>query len=151
MGKSENKDSHTPSVSLHKPSKSSKDPEGSHSNPEPGLFVNHPSSSSKDVEGSIKGQNVSHSGCCQLSVSMQHAGFRSIPVDSSKNKHKPRCQVFLLDLNLESARTELINMIKNQQVAAIHVALPCGTGSRARERPIPKHLIKQGAPIVLNH
>lgn len=28
----------------------------------------------------------------------------------------------------------------------IHVALPCGTGSRARERPLPKHLIAQGAP-----
>ena len=123
-----------------------------------------PSSSSKGHGGNNENQKVSpfteassrplkrplfvevFAGCCQLSVSMQQAGFRSIPVDSSKNKHKPRCQVFLLDLNLESARRDLVQLLKDQHVAAVHVALPCGTGSRARERPIPQHLIKQGAP-----
>ena len=69
--------------------------------------------------------------------------------DSSKNKHKPRCQVFLLDLNLEPARRNLVQLLKDQSVAAVHVALPCGTGSRARERPIPQHLIKQGAPTPM--
>ena len=77
---------------------------------------------------------------------MQQAGFQSIPVDSSKNEHQPRCQVFILDLNLESARNELLHLIKTRPVAAVQVALPCGAGSRARERPIPKYLIKQGAP-----
>lgn len=145
---------------LHEPSSSSKDIAGDRKNLQSGLCVIHPSSSSKDFEGSIKDQQVSQpaatpvqpvfvevfAGCCQLSVSMQQAGFHSIPVDSSKNKHKPRCKVFLLDLNLESARNELKQKIISQGVAAIHVALPCGTGSRARERPIPKHLLKMGAP-----
>ena len=158
--KCENKVSHRQDSIAHEPSESSKDPEGSHSNQESVFSSNQPSSSSKGLEGSAKNQKVSHSteassqpvfvevfaGCCQLSVSMQQAGFRSIPVDSSKNKHKPRCQVFFLDLNLESARNELVHLMRTQQVAAVHVALPCGTGSRARERPIPKHLIKQGAP-----
>ena len=119
---------------LHGPSSSSKDIAGDRSNSQSGLCVIHPSSSSKDLEGSIKDHQVSQpaatpvqpvfvevfAGCCQLSVSMQQAGFHSIPVDSSKNKHKPRCKVFLLDLNTESAR--------------------------ARERPIPKHLLRMGAP-----
>ena len=125
---------------LHEPSSSSKDIAGDRSNSQSGLCVIHPSSSSKDFEGSIKDHQVSQpaatpvqpvfvevfAGCCQLSVSMQQAGLHSIPVDSSKNKHQPRCKVFLLDLNTESARNELKQKIISQSVSAIHVALPCG-------------------------
>ena len=164
MKKHENKVSHQLDSNVREPSESSKDPGGSHSNQVTMIGSHQPSSSSKGHGGNNENQKVSpfteassrplkrplfvevFAGCCQLSVSMQQAGFRSIPVDSPKNKHKPRCQVFLLDLNLESARRDLVQLLKDQHVAAVHVALPCGTGSRARERPIPQHLIKQGAP-----
>ena len=37
------------------------------------------------------------SGCCQLSLSMERAGFKAVSVDSHRNKHMPRCQVLILD------------------------------------------------------
>ena len=117
------------------------------------------SSSSKDVP--IKSHDIVSSssasasqpvffevfeGCCQLSLSMEHAGFRAVPVDSQRNTHTPRRQVLILDLNIEADRCTLIDLINSSHTTAVHVALPCGTGSRARERPIPRHLIRQGAP-----
>ncbi len=53
---------------------------------------------------------------------------------------------FLVGFELGIRPKRLSSTHRDQHVAAVHVALPCGTGSRARERPIPKHLIKQGAP-----
>ena len=160
MKGSENIVSHKLDCKSHGPSVSSKDPGGIHHKEVTAIGSHSPPASLKEPEGKTENPGVSpstegsprplfvevFSGCCQLSVSMQQAGFRSIPVDSSKNKHKPRCQVFLLDLNLEPDRKNLVQMLEDQSVAAVHVALPCGTGSRARERPIPQHLIKQGAP-----
>ena len=77
---------------------------------------------------------------------MAQAGFKTTPVDCHHNKHVPRTQVLILDLTNRTDQITLINLIKSSPTFAIHVALPCGTGSRARERPIARHLLKQGAP-----
>ena len=86
------------------------------------------------------------SGCCQLSVCMAELGFTVFPIDSARNKHVPLRPVLVLDLNDPTSRSLLLQKVVNTRPAAVHVALPCGTGSRARERPIPKHLLAQGAP-----
>ena len=84
-------------------------------------------------------------GCAKLSQQMNFVGFDSIPVDSSYNKHVPLVPVLILDLTDNEAQTCLKQHIAATKPAAIHLALPCGTGSRAREKPLPKYLIDQGA------
>ena len=51
-----------------------------------------------------------------------------------------------LDLTEQPAQALLLERIASSSVLGVHVALPCGTGSRARERPVPSRLKQQGAP-----
>ena len=85
------------------------------------------------------------SGCAKLSQQMNLVGFESIPVDTSYNKHIPLVPVFVLDLTDQHGQTCLKQHIAATRPVAIHMALPCGTGSRAREKPLPQSLINQGA------
>ena len=85
-------------------------------------------------------------GCGQLSLSMKSKGFQVVPVDYHHNKHRSRLEQLSLDLTTDSGQTCLLSLLQELKPSAIHVALPCGTGSRARERPIAPHLIAKGAP-----
>ena len=85
-------------------------------------------------------------GCARLSRCAQKQGFAVIPVDGPRNVHKPECKILTLDLTDRHAQECLVETLTSLRPQAIHVALPCGTGSRAREKPIPKHLKRQGAP-----
>ena len=86
------------------------------------------------------------SGCGQLSLSMKSKGFLVVPVDYHFNKHDIRVEQMSLDLATDEGQSCLMGLLKQLQPAVIHVALPCRTGSRARERPIASHLIAKGAP-----
>ena len=83
-------------------------------------------------------------GCAKLSQQMNLVGFESIPVDSSHNKHVPLVPVFILDLTDQQAQSCLKQHINATHPLGIHLALPCGTGSRAREKPLPRALVRQG-------
>ena len=85
-------------------------------------------------------------GCARLSHCAQQIGFATIPVDGPRNEHRPECKLLVLDLTDSHAQDCLVDTIVSIRPQAIHVALPCGTGSRAREKPIAKHLAAQGAP-----
>ena len=70
-----------------------------------------------------------------------------LPVDGPRNEHKPECQIRTLDLVDTHAQQLLLDSLRRTLPRqAMHVALPCGTGSGAREKPVPAHLIAQGAP-----
>ena len=84
-------------------------------------------------------------GCAKLSQQMNLVGFESIPVDSSHNKHVPLVPVFILDSTDHQAQSCLKQHINATHPLGIHLALPCGTGSRAREKPLPQALVRQGA------
>ena len=84
-------------------------------------------------------------GCAKLSQQLNNVGFATIPVDSSHNKHTPLVPVMILDLTDQQAQKCLKDHIVATRPAAIHIALPCGTGSRAREKPLPRQLVQQGA------
>ena len=51
-----------------------------------------------------------------------------------------------IDLTDPAGQEVCLKQITDLKPEMVHVALPCGTGSRAREKPIPSHLLKQGAP-----
>ena len=85
-------------------------------------------------------------GCARLSRFAQRAGFVVLPVDRPRNVHKPEASLLTLDLCEADPQNCLLSIIHQIRPAAIHVVLPCGTGSRARQKPIPSSLRQQGAP-----
>ncbi|CAE7502613.1 unnamed protein product [Symbiodinium natans] len=85
-------------------------------------------------------------GCARLSKFCHAAGFRVLPVDSPWNPHRPEHPVLVLDLTEEACQQQLLARLLQEPPFAVHIALPCGTGSRARERPISKRARLQGAP-----
>ena len=85
-------------------------------------------------------------GCARLSRCAQQQGFSIIPVDGPRNTHKPECKILTMDLTDQHAQASLLDTLAAVKPQCIHVALPCGTGSRAREKPISQRLRAQGAP-----
>ena len=85
-------------------------------------------------------------GCGQLSASFRDLGYQILPFDHSHNRHHTRVTVYELDLTGPDAYNILHDIILNCNVVYIHAAPPCGTASRARNRPISAELRMQGAP-----
>ena len=54
--------------------------------------------------------------------------------------------VTLLDLTQVQHQKILIDLLNNRPPDYIHLGMPCGTASRARERPVARDKILQGAP-----
>ena len=85
-------------------------------------------------------------GCARLSRVCADRGFRCLAVDSPWNKHKPEFPVMVLDLADPVCQAILLKRFAEDPPAAVHCALPCGTGSRAREKPISRQARLAGAP-----
>ena len=95
------------------------------------------------------GQNVSTSlttnvveafcGSAGLSRALRACGFAVYPVDFDKNRHASKVHVIDLDLTVQPCVDVFKQMLSDLQPSYIHMGLPCGTCSRAREKPLPKH------------
>ena len=76
-------------------------------------------------------------GSAGLSDALRRRGFQVYPIDHAANRHAPKVKVFILDVaNLEQVAL-LETMLRHCKPCHIHLGLPCGTCSRARERPMP--------------
>ena len=75
---------------------------------------------------------------------MIQSGFEVISVDH-KVGH-PFAPIVSLDLTTDTGRQILFKLLQHPRLFAIHMGLPCGTASRAREKPIPQELQEQGVP-----
>ena len=73
-------------------------------------------------------------GCGELAFQMKQVGFRSLGLDCSSNKDRPRCTAIVLDLTTASGQATFWKLVVEYDVAWVHFAPPCGTASRARER-----------------
>ena len=51
-----------------------------------------------------------------------------------------------IDLSSNPGKHIVREFMKNKFVAHMHWAVPCGTATKSRERPMPKHLLAQGCP-----
>ena len=69
-------------------------------------------------------------------------------VDWKGNKHKPRVPTALYDLTEEPDQSAMGKELTDRRSFFVWFAPPCGTFSRAREIPVPKWLLAQGAPEV---
>ena len=83
-------------------------------------------------------------GYAGLSKKLQRAGFEVVPIDWGGNRHKPAIAIVRVDLTSPAGRELLQNQLNSGKVAFAWFAPPCGTFSRAREKPIPAHLQKAG-------
>ena len=85
-------------------------------------------------------------GCCRLTRALRDRGFLAFALDHAGNQHKPEAPVVHLDFSLPSVVDSLVQLLCSGRVAYVHLAPPCGTCSAARDRPVPAHLRRLGAP-----
>ena len=76
-------------------------------------------------------------GSAKLSNAAEKRGFRALSVDHSRNKHRPQHDIWLMDLSDSSSHSGLMHTLEEDVPGAMHMAPPCGTCSRAHERPVP--------------
>ena len=76
-------------------------------------------------------------GCAQLSSSLRSSGFSVLPIDHKKGKMS-KAKLTLLDLTKQHDFDVLLSILTTANIAYCHCAPVCGTGSRAREIPLPK-------------
>lgn len=75
-----------------------------------------------------------------MSSEVRKAGFRVIAIDFEFNRHTPKVSLISPDLTQAHAQHQVVSMMHQLRPMAIHLGLPCGTCSRARERALPANL-----------
>ena len=83
-------------------------------------------------------------GSARLTRAFVEAGAEAFSVDWIRNSSKPSGPTVLLDLTTDAGKQIIMKLIKERRVISIHFAPPCGTASRAREKPISAALKAQG-------
>jgi hypothetical protein len=86
------------------------------------------------------------SGSARLTKHFCARGINAIGVDWKRNASRPEGPSILLDLTDPTGQEILRRAVLSGRVKLAHGAPPCGTATRARERPIPQWLKDQGAP-----
>ena len=85
-------------------------------------------------------------GSAVLSASAAAVGLHAYPVDHASNKFTPFLAPLNVDLGSPEGRTWAKALISLIRPVWLRVGMPCGTGSRARDRPVPRRLQAEGAP-----
>ncbi len=78
-------------------------------------------------------------GTAVLSSVARTAGFMTLAVDRTTDRN-PKAAMTLLDLTKESDQQVLVQTFLTGNIAAAHMAPPCGTASKAREKPLPRSM-----------
>ena len=101
----------------------------------------------KDQEPSWRGQYTAElcAGSAELSLCLSRH-FDSLAFDHSANRHQQRHPCLVVDLTKQEGWEVAKKLRDEGKLVYVHVAPPCGTASRAREKPIPEWLKKSGAP-----
>ena len=81
-------------------------------------------------------------GSAILSSEASKRGFQTFAIDHEMNRFTPKSKIFVLDLSKDSSQHLLSDMYRQMRPQWTHMGLPCGTASRAREKPVSVH----GAP-----
>ena len=88
-------------------------------------------------------------GSARLTKTFIKEGVAAMGVDNKRNRHQLQGPALTLDLTEPGDRDLLWEWLENSNIAFIHMAPPCGTASRAREKPLPKGKGKGKAPRPL--
>ena len=85
-------------------------------------------------------------GSAKLSRAFKDVGFATIPIDWANNRHTSRVRCLQMDLTRPESKLLFDQLVDAGNIAYVHFAPPCGTGSKARERPISAADRLRGAP-----
>ena len=85
-------------------------------------------------------------GSAVLSAEAQKKGFQIFPIDHSHNRFRAAAAILVIDLAHPDSRQLLPHLFETVRPTWCHMGLPCGTCSRARERPVSQALRAAGAP-----
>ena len=85
-------------------------------------------------------------GTAGVSAQFKLAGGRSVGIDHHIKRHKLKAAAVQMDLKQTWVQNLIFDEVSSGRVDSIHMAPPCGTSSAARNIPISKKLLKQGAP-----
>ncbi len=85
-------------------------------------------------------------GTGNLSKHMYERGFDVICIDWKHNKHTSKFSSIDVDLGSSDGQQLLWHLLDTLKPTALHAGVACGTSSRAREKELPDHLLKRGAP-----
>jgi hypothetical protein len=88
-------------------------------------------------------------GCARFTRACVERKVNAMGIDWLRNKSKPEAAVCLLDLCDNECQLMVLRLIQSGRTVHVHMAPPCGTASRARERRISKKLRQQGCPEPL--
>ena len=77
-------------------------------------------------------------GCAELASQLTQVGIKTVGIDYCDNKDRPRTTSFNVDLSTKEGQDLFWQMVLDNNPDYIHFAPPCGTASRARERPLKK-------------
>ena len=77
-------------------------------------------------------------GSAVLSKAVKKAGMRAIPIDKTP-KRASSIKIVCLDLTKPGQLVTLLQLLKSEKdnILLLWIAPPCGTASRAREKPLP--------------
>jgi hypothetical protein len=75
-------------------------------------------------------------GCAMLTATVNRSGLQGLGVDSLRNRHVKKGPVITLDLTVPSQTQILWDMLYSGGIDIIHASPPCGTASRARDKPM---------------
>ena len=89
-------------------------------------------------------------GTAGLSAEMQRQHFQVLPIDHSRSRG-PKVKLVLLDVTKPQQFQILLQLLMTANIAYFHAAPPCGTASKAREKPMPKWLKHVRAPPLRSH
>ncbi len=85
-------------------------------------------------------------GHAGLTAKLALFGLDAMGIDHKRNEQKPIGPVAVLEFDTAEGRSEFLRIIGHDLMFYLHWAPPCGTSSRAREKPLPSYLRKEGAP-----
>ena len=85
-------------------------------------------------------------GTAGLTAELRYLNFDAVAIDHKKNRHATKAPCVLLDLATPHGQQICLLAIRSGRCFYVHMGVPCGTASRARNRPVPQHLKRQGAP-----
>ena len=76
-------------------------------------------------------------GSAGLTAQFERRGCRSMGFDRPGNQHLEKATVFHIDLASAEGRKVLDDLVDDPSLSYVHVALPCGTATAARNKPVP--------------
>ena len=86
------------------------------------------------------------SGSANFSAALRNLSIEATGVDFHRNPQKPSAPTVQADLSTKEGQALVSAFVSDSACAYCHSAPPCGTASKARERPIPARLLSAGAP-----